>query len=183
MRQSLGVLLGLKALVYHPPTRGFVSPSYRSLKWGRSGWVEAICEHRLRRCFQAPGKGCTCGIYAANHRRIVLRYASNPDAVTVLVMACGEVEVWSAGFRAQAVQVVGVIDLKALLGLWDDCRPDLKQALNDRMALTGMLATEHFGVELIELEVGLKMVETSWLMEGYVKVKEEYDTAETVRVS
>ena len=182
MRSSDNYLLGVKALVYmsrySPDQVVFSSPSI-SFRWLSSGYVVADCARNSAHV--PPFSGCQCGIYATNTVSILDRYMRNRNAVAVLVAACGETEVWSGGWRAQAAQVVGVVGGWRSLDMHGD---DIKMYIN-RDAQLSMIAATYFGVDVLSMGVALEMVNSSWLLDGYVKVGDGggYDKEEKVWVS
>jgi hypothetical protein len=193
MKESENYLLGLKAIIWDQPRSHFRSPSAKQFVWDRSGWMLADCLKLGRRVSEAeisahriPNPGCTCGIYATNTTGILHNYMGNPNAVAVLAAACGEAEVWSGGFRSQAAQVVAVVGgwrrtiaLADRGAMWDQMvKMDVDQA-----AQLAMIASEYFGVDVVELPVALEMIKGSWQMDGYInRMDGGYGKAKKVRV-
>jgi hypothetical protein len=74
--------------------------AYRAVPWPPGRWLEATCTRG--QAHAAPGRECTCGIYALHPRpRAARRVLAARGRVGGIVEAAGAVEVYEEGFRAE----------------------------------------------------------------------------------
>lgn len=145
-------LFAMKALTI---VDGIPSSPSRGTKWPHYGYIFASCQH----CHQAVIEtGCTCGVYASVSKMIVDGYLRSYEyqlSAVVLVAACGNTEVWSSGWRAQAAQAHYVVD-------YPRADKHLRQG-----ALGATMASRYFDLPIVTYDFAVSIIRHSWEDCGY----------------
>lgn len=95
--------------------------------WPTGAWMEAECDSG---CVEIPGDDCSCGIYAAKHRRHLVRLGynrrgSSPRVIGDVALA-GKVVPGEKGWRAERARVVRLYVPYELWELVGPLREDYK---------------------------------------------------------
>lgn len=142
-----------------------VSPQKKHASWSKDGILYAEC----RKKHKPPNENCGCGIYATISRKILVAYIRGTDNLlcpTLLVTACGDTEVWSSGWRAEAAQAHYIVNDVG------DMSTGVPRA-NQAIALAE--AEMYFGLPVVSLEVAIDLIIATWRDCGYRTSARSYD--------
>jgi len=148
------LLLALKAVVF---IDGIPQSPSRGGKWNKDGYIIATCD-RCKTPMESNPDSCGCGIYATTSSVILDSYILSDYRLlspVLLVAACGETDVWAAGWKAQAAQAHYIVDYKR------------GKASRMQQILAMEVAEKYFGIEVVQYEYAIDLIGMSWKDCGY----------------